>query len=498
MNLPLQLDRGNGAPLQDQLFYQLRQLIVDGSLKPNTRVIATRFLAEQVGVSRTTVLLAYERLISEGYLETRPAVGTFVSGALPEQARRETPRVMIGDTPRQASLRPALLHRNGDTRPLASSALTGFDLSPSRHDTTNLLPPKFWLKGVRNVFGRDPDGLAHQPPALGVLALRQAIADHLAATRGIMVPPEQVVVVTGRRQACSLVAHLFQRAADHVVLESPGDEEIETFFEMHRAALVRVPVDEHGLCTELLPPGPVSLAYVTPARQNPLGGTMPQSRREALIAWARKVGAYIIEDDSDSELRYHGSPPLPLAAIDPYGLVFHTCSFAKTLGAGLGLGYLVVPREFVGAVSDIMSLTESNCSWLVQMVLADLLAGGEYHHHLRRLRKVYMGRRDCLVEALSSRFGDLQLVGADAGTQLTWLLPEGFPTAETVRTRASACGVTLGSVSVGASTTSILRQLCDRALILGFAAAGCEALRQGIETLAGAIGRDSFVTNGTL
>ena len=193
---------------------------------------------------------------------------------------------------------------------------------------------------MRNVFADDPDGLAKPQPAAGVTALRQVIVDYLAATRGLMASPEQVVIVIGRRHAFSLVAHLFQRRGDRVVVETPGDEAVAGFFRSRHAEVIAVPVDEHGLETDALPQGPVSLAYVTPARQNPLGGTMPPSRRMALIEWARAIGAYLIEDDSDSEFRYHGTTQQPLAALDPYGLVFYTGSFAKTLGAGLGLGYL--------------------------------------------------------------------------------------------------------------------------------------------------------------
>jgi GntR family transcriptional regulator / MocR family aminotransferase len=273
-----------------------------------------------------------------------------------------------------------------------------------------------------------------------------------------------------------------------VVLESPGDEEVVAFFDMHRANVVRVAVDEHGLCTDQLPEENASLVYVTPARHNPLGGILPLPRREALIKWARGAGAYIIEDDSDSEFRYHGTTPLPLAALDPYGLVFHTGSFGKTLGTGLDLGYLIVPSEFADAIVGLKSLADANCSWLEQMVVADLLISGEYHHHLRRVNKKYHERRDCLVEALSDYFGDVRLMGADAGTQLTWLLPEGLPAAEIVRETASAHGITLGSVSDQRLAAGLAARYCERALILGFASLACDGLRRGVACLAGALG----------
>jgi GntR family transcriptional regulator / MocR family aminotransferase len=482
MNLPLQLDRGASIPLQDQLFEQLRQLILTGKLKPNSRIIATRFLAEQVGVSRTTVLLAYERLISEGYLETRPAIGTFVCSAPPGRPKLDSAQNSFSDIPRQALLHPAVFGGSPMPRPQIPDDI--IDFNPSRFDASHLLPAKVWLQRMRNVFEHEPDGLAKPQPAAGIQSLQRVIVDYLAATRGIMASPEQVIIVVGRRQACSLVAHLFQRRGDHVVVESPGDESVVAFFEARGADLIPVPVDEHGLETDRLPQGPVSLAYVTPARQNPLGGTMPQARRGALLGWAREAGAYLIEDDSDSEFRYHGTTPQPLAALDPYGLVFYTGSFAKTLGAGLGLGYLVVPPEFADAIVAIKSMAEDSCPWLEQMVVADLLTSGEYDHHLRRVRKIYLERRDCLIHALRTHFGDIRLIGVEIGTQLTWLLPEHIPSALALCDVARTHGVNMECV-IGEPAGAC--RYHDKALIFGFAALTPEKLRQGIARLADAL-----------
>ena len=482
MNLPLQLDRGASIPLQDQLFEQLRQLILTGKLKPNSRVIATRFLAEQVGVSRRTVLFAYERLISEGYLETRPAVGTFVCSTPPKQSKPQSSSNLLTDIARQSSLHPATFRNPPTPRPRIPDGI--IDFNPSRFDASHLLPSKVWLQGMRSVFANDPDGLATPQPAAGVASLRQVIADYLAATRGIMASPEQVIIVVGRRQACNLVAHLFQRRGDRVVVESPGDASVVSFFEARNAELIRVPVDEHGLETDRLPKGPVSLAYVTPARQNPLGGTMPQSRRMTLIEWARTAGAYLIEDDSDSEFRYHGTTPQPLAALDPYGLVFYTGSFAKTLGPGLGLGYLVAPSEFLDPIIAMKSMAEDGCTWLEQMVVADLLTSGEYDHHLRRVRKIYLERRDCLIQALRTRFGDVHLIGVEIGTQLTWLLPEQFQSARAVCEAARAHGV---NMECAISEPAEACRYHDKAVVFGYAALTTEQLQQGIARLADAL-----------
>lgn len=480
MNLPVQLDRHGAIPLQDQLFEQLRQLILTGKLKPNSRIVATRFLAEQAGVSRTTVLLAYERLIAEGYLETRPAIGTFVCSTLPEQPKPKPGHNPASGVCRQASLYPAAFH--GALAQHADVPGGTIDFSPSRLHSNHLLPSKLWLADMRNAFARAPGGIAQPLPAAGIEPLRRAIADYLAATHGITVPAEQVIIVNGRRQACGLVAHLVQRRGDRVVMEAPGDKTVADFFKARDAQLVHVPVDERGLETGRLPQGPVSLAYVTPARQNPIGGTMPQSRRMSLIAWAREAGSYLIEDDSDSEFRYRGTLPLPLAALDPYGLVFYMGSFAKTLGEGVGLGYLVVPAEFVEPILAIKSMAEDGRPWLGQMVVTDLLVSGAYEHHLRRVRKTYMERRDCLIKALREHFGDIRLIGTEIGTELTWILPESFPPAQAICGAARARGVNIEH----AIDTNAGRYR-DKALIFGYAALTPAQLRQGIERLAASL-----------
>lgn len=484
MNLPLQIDRRNAIPLQDQLFEQLRQLILTGKLKPNSRVIATRFLAEQAGVSRTTVLLAYERLISEGYLETRPAIGTFVCSTLPEVPKPKPGHNPASDISRQASLYPAAFHGSLTPHPYVPGET--IDFSRSRLDASHLLPSKIWLQGMRNVFARAPEGMAQPLPAAGIKPFRHAIADYLAATRGIMASPEQVITVNGRRQACGLVAHLVQRRGDRVVLEAPGDEGVADFFKARDAQLVHVPVDEHGLETRRLPQGSVSLAYVTPARQNPIGGTMPQARRVALITWARQAGAYLIEDDSDSEFRYRGTLPLPLAALDPYGLVFYMGSFAKTIGEGVGLGYLVVPAEFVEPILAIKSMAEDGRPWLGQMVVTDLLTSGAYEHHLRRVRRTYMERRDCLIKALQEHFGDVRLIGTEIGTELTWVLPENMPPAQAVCDTARAHGVNIEPV-IEQNPSTVMSRYHGKALILGYAALTPAQLQQGVARLAASL-----------
>lgn len=478
VTLPLQLDRAAPTALQDQLYEQLRRLILTGRLKPNSRIIATRFLAEQVGVSRRTVLFAYERLIAEGYLETRPAIGTFVSPTPPEHRTPGGPAPM--DMQRQPH--PSAIHN--DVRLGASSAL--IDFRPSQTDSIRLLPSKVWLRWIREAVAGDPEVLAQPVPAGGLETLRRVIADYLAATRGILASPDQIVIVSGRRHACSLVAHLCQRYNDPVVVEAPGNKEITGVFQARGAEVTGVPVDEFGLQTDHLPRGRASLVYVTPARQDPTGGVMPHARRASLIEWARNAGANIIEDDSDADLRYFGSALPPLVALDPYGLTFYMGSFTSRLGSGLCLGYLLAPPEFVEALIALKSMGMEAGQLMEQMVMANLLASGDYDLHLRRLRKAYLERRDALVQALRTSFGTVKLVGAEAGTQLTWLLPEGAPSAIELRDAVEAHGVKVECVADEDAKAS---PFYDKALIFGYAALKPDAARRGVAIIADAYSR---------
>ncbi len=487
MQIPIHLDRASSQPLQDQLFEQMRQLIVSGKLKPNSRIIATRFMAEQVGVSRTTVLLVYERLISEGYLETRPTVGTFVSAALPDapvqkQLRPAMPQESLS---RQAASRPTIFNRFLPSP--VEGAPSQFDFCRALPDS-GLLPSKIWLRSTQRIVEQHGAGAADPLPPEGLLTLRQALADWLAARRGITITPEQVVIVSGFRQAYAILSHMFQKRGNRVVVESPGSEVLIHFLNSRGASLFPVPVDHQGLMTEHLPEDtPVSLACVTPARQNPIGGTLPLHRREKLIAWAQKTGAYIIENDSDSDLSYQGMTP-SLAALDAYGLVFHVGSFAKTLGAGLCLGYIVAPVEFTETVIALKAMSDDGCSWIGQRVLADFIASGGYDQHLRRLRRTLIARRTCLIQALESHFGTLDLIGADAGTQVTWVLPTEFPSARTIRDLARAQSILVYALpEEDASLATPHPAYGDRVLVLSYAALAERQIEQGVARLARAL-----------
>jgi GntR family transcriptional regulator/MocR family aminotransferase len=483
MHLPIELDRSHGEPLQNQLFEQLRCLIITQCLKPNTRVIATRFLAEQLGISRTTVLLAYERLIAEGYLETRPAVGTFVCKVLPDQMPPPPVNGKRVSALPQVELHPPIFQgRMPEPRARHKVSIDFWEGPDFR-----IFPVKTWQRLSQQVMDCLGKGLSRLPPPAGVETLRAAIADWLAAHRGIITDYEQVIVVAGAQQAYNIAARLFLRPGDTVVVETPGDCRASILFESLGAIRYPVPVDQDGLVVDLLPTGTAALVHVTPSHQNPIGGTLPLERREKLIEWARRAGAYLIEDDCDGDFRYRGIGPPPLKSLDPYGLVLYTGTFSKTLGAGLRLGYMVVPPELSPAAVTVKTLLDRGNPWLDQTILAEFIASGEFDRHLRRIRKTYLGRRDCLIAALRAHFGDIHLVGIDTGTQLSWRLPLSLPPARTVQEFARLCGIDIYTVFEDAAFGRNDYRHADDTILLGYSSLDERQIRDGIARLAGAL-----------
>lgn len=483
MQLPIQLDRTLPQPLQDQLFEQMRQLIITGKLKPKSRIIATRFLAEQVGVSRTTVLLVYEKLISEGYLRTQPTVGTFVCEGLPsiptiKQTNKLTHEKSII---RQADIRPMAF----DKVYVSPNDPKRYCIDFTRHyPDSSLLPLKLWMRCTQDVLGRYGSEVSDRIHPQGHPVLRQVLAEWLTITRGMIVMPDQIVIVTGMRQAYAILTHILQRREEKVVVESSGKNEIIHFLENRHASLVPVSIDQNGLISEQLPEKQlISFACVTPSRENVMGGAMPLHRRKQLIDWARKHGAYIIEDDVDRDLSYQGSPPSPIISMDNYGLVFHVGSFIKTLGAGHCLGYIIAPSEFIEPVCAIKSMSDDGCCWIEQRVLAEFIASGNYDHHLRRLRRTLLLRRDCLRGCLKTHLGASEIIGIESGSQLTWVLPPSFPEARTIRDIARQIDVDIMIMdkrpkdNFGSSTY-------DRLLIFSYAGLLEWQIKEGITRLA--------------
>lgn len=485
MQLPLHLDTETGRSLQLQLFEQVRCFIHEGRLKPGMKMPASRLLARDLGVSRNTVVLAYEQLVAEGYLEVRPPVGTFVASNLLLDcldAPLSAPRRPSGGESGKADAR---LRFKGRAHIVVSpyEKPVQFDFWVGRPDA-RLFPILEWVKIMRRRLRYLQDGNSGYGHPAGLWELRQAIADYVGAARGIQASATDVLIVNGIQEGVSILAQLFVREGTNVVIENPCYLGAANVFASHGARLLPVTVDAQGMHTGELPEA--ALAYLTPSHQYPTGATLSMTRRAQILDWARRNDSYILEDDYDSDF-YYDSAPLPaLKSQDGSGRVIYMGTFSKSLGAGLRVGYLILPPRIFDVAMTAKSLLNNCSTWLIQALLADFLGSGAYQRHLRRIRMIYAGRRNVLVDALGQHFGPDGVSGAQSGMHLTWKVPPDLPTAFEIERRARDVGVGVYSFHTGNSHIhgARARAACTRTMMLGYAALEESEIKEGIGRVA--------------
>jgi len=487
MKIPLLLDRTRPASLTSQIVEQIRDAVRQGWIAAGLRLPSSRRLAEQLEVSRNTVVRAYDILIVEGYVESRPASGMYA------------PRHLPGQSDRALRLAPPSLDHGArhalpmpQPRPLRAPDLPGqnghrvtFDFAPGRPNP-QLFPLKTWRRLVQRCISHGGAiGLSQYADPAGLPALRGAIANHVAATRGIIADASRIVIVSGIQEGITIAARLLLRPGVSGAIESPCWQRAALAFEQAGAHIVPIPVDDDGLIADRLPRGGASVLYVTPSHQYPTGCTMTLTRRHDCIDWARQAGCYLLEDDYDSDLRYDGSPLPALAAFAPDCTVY-LGSFSKSLGAGLRLGYMIVPAPLVAAVQAAKALLNSGTAWLEQAALAEMMRSGSFAAHLARVRARYRENRDSLLAALRRCFGEVRVSGQAAGLHLLWHLPPGVPDApilEAIARRARIGIHPLASAGVRSDDPALAR----RSVILGYAALQPRQIEQGIARLSDAI-----------
>ena len=493
MQLALKLRPESNTTLQNQLFAAIREQILQGKLKAGAVMPATRVLGEQLSVSRNTVVLTYERLVAEGYLESRPTVGTFVTSALPENALflQRFSDSGSGFADQDAAERLTARH------PILFQGRAQKVVNPNRHKLSadfwvggpdpHSFPLKSWRRRLLHHLSVAGAHLTTYNNPAGIPELRKAIADHLGPARGITATPEQIIVVSGSQGALNLVARLLVDRGTNVVIECPSYQGAAFLFESFGANLIPVRVDEHGIDTSNLPRERADLIFVTPSHQYPMGATLPLHRRVELLDWAWETGAYVLEDDYDSDFRYQGSPLSALFGLDQHGCVIYMGTFSKSIGAGIRLGYLVLPHDLVEPARTAKALLDNGHAWLDQVTLADFISSGSYAKHLRRIRHTYRKRRDCLVDALQQHFGDVRLTGAEGGMHIIWHLPSSFPNAIEVQKIAEKAGVGVYALEAGAAICLHGNECGQRALIFGYSSLTESTIQKGITLLSEAL-----------
>lgn len=472
----LRLD-GRG-PRYAQITRALSAAIQDGRLKPGARLPSTRTLAEDLGCARNVVLLAYEQLLLEGYLATRHGGGTYV--ALDLATAERWPATARGGRPVRLSVSGQRMANAADRArgilPMRSSAPIDFIYGVCQPDDRTVV-------ALRTAFAASLRGrtFAYASPG-GDKALREALASRLLGARGIRRDAGRIVVTSGAQQAVDICARLLLDPGDRVVIEDPGYSSAQAIFEAAGATVMRVPVDRHGLDVSQLPTGRrrVRLIYVTPSHQFPTGAVLPIARRYALLEWARNHGAYVIEDDYDGEFRYTGRPIEAVAALDGDGPVIYCGTFAKALFPAMRLAFLSLPPELVTPVRQAKWIADSGSSLLLQRTVAHLMESGAYERHIRRMTRRYRARRDVLLDAVQTHFGNEATVdGSGAGLHVVVWLPALRPArVPDLITRCAARGVAVYSLAPHATTPT------RAGLVLGYGMLEPEQIRNGIRCLA--------------
>lgn len=431
---------GDG-PRYGQVYRALRAAILDARFPAGTRLPATRILASELRVSRTTILMAYEQLIAEGYAAGRAGSGTYVQAGV----------VVSTPLPAARAARPVRLGPLGESLlasrrlPLESGYLTRRAPLPwdFRYGMRSLsdFPLESWQRCLGRTARRAGQRVFDYGPPQGAPALRTALADYLGRVRGVRCAAEQIVIVTGSQQAFDLAARVLLGTGEAVVVEEPGYEGARRAMELAGARVTAVAVDDAGLDTASLPPA--RLAIVTPGHQYPLGGVMSWSRRAAILEWARGADAWIIEDDYDGEYRFDGPPLPPLKALDAEQRVLYLGTFSKVMFPALRIGYLVLPPALVDVFARAKLVADGGSPQLEQLALADFIARGAFARHVRRSRAQAAARRTALMDAIAMHLGDRVVVsGANAGLHVVVWLPRvrGRLTGQIAR-RAAEAGV---------------------------------------------------------
>lgn len=438
--IPLSRSKG---PLYQQIYQGLRRAILSGTFQAGEQLPSTRSLAEEHGVSRTVVVLAYEQLLAEGYASGRGGSGTYVSSDIPRATATKTIRCV---KPTFSPFGAAAMNAAGDLQfPNPPTPPLPYDFAYGRSDL-QIFPFEMWrrilLRHARRATVREFD---YGDPA-GSFHLREAIAAHLRRSRAVVCDASQVIVVSGSQQALDLIARVLIQRGDRVVIEDPSYQGTREIFRVAGARLHATPVDRRGVDPQRLPPQ-ARLAIVTPSHQYPSGAILPLPRRVAILDWAKRSDAIVVEDDYDGEFRYDGQPLESLQGLDTEGRVVYVGTFSRTMFSALRIGYLVLPSALVQAFVAAKWLCDRHTPTLEQETLAEFISSGMYDRHLRRVRRKNAARRRTLLESIARHVGKkADLCGDGAGAHVVlWLT--GKKSEQSAIDRAREKGVAIYGIS---------------------------------------------------
>lgn len=477
------VNRKSGKPLHRQIYESFCAAVLNGILKAGDKVPSSRGLASELRISRIPILGAYAQLLAEGYFEARRGSGTFVASSVPEQWRfAKSEKVKTAET-RLASRRVSR----------GSAKVPPFKAQPWVNRSGAFVvgtvsaedfPSQVWTSLTNRHVRRMSVHSLHYGDALGCEAFRATIADYLRTTRSVNCDASQIMIVSGSQQGLDLCARALLNSGDSVWLEEPGYRLARQVVALAGCRLVPVPVDSEGMRVSEGIRGhrKARAAIVTPSHQFPLGCTMSASRRLQLLDWAQRSGAWIIEDDYDSEYRYESMPISSLQGLDGGSRVIYIGTFSKTLFPSLRVGYVVIPHDLVGRFVSVRLAMDVYPAPLYQAVLNDFIREGHFARHIRRMRQQYSQRRSALVEYMRKELGDtVKLLGVEAGMHVVATLENGRKD-RMISERAALKDLWLWPLS-----SCYLQEPAMQGFILGFGSVTPEQMPNAVRRLRGVI-----------
>lgn len=475
---------GRILPGARQICEVLKEQILGGIFAVDGRLPSSRALAEELGVSRTTVTAAYEQLLAEGFIEVRQGSRPRIVAA-PASSTKSPPSSKASGRVRLSAYGKRIQTSEGEIGEKTAGLIADFrygDLSSAD------FPFLVWKRAVNAAIVRRPRFLTYAA-SQGSARLRIALQGYLWRARTIRCDSDQIIIVNGSQQGLDLCARLLLDPGDRFAIENPCYAMARRVFAGLGASSISIPVDNAGLDTTRLKGVDAKLAYVTPSHQFPLGSVMSVSRRRQLLQWAQHEGAYIVEDDYDSEYRYDIHPVPPLHALEGGENVIYLGTFSKTLSPALRLGYLVVPSELRTTFAAAKALADRHSPSIEQEALALMIETGSYEKHVRRSRRLNHERRETLLNALVHRFGStITIEGADAGLHiLVWFndIPQICEAALIAQAQKAGIGIHPVSPLYDSSRDPKMRDAVG--LVMGYGALDTRQIEQGVHILADVI-----------
>ncbi|HEY6007521.1 MAG TPA: PLP-dependent aminotransferase family protein [Geobacteraceae bacterium] len=456
------LNNNDSVPLYKQLYNQIREHVLSGKLPANSRLPSVRDLSTELSTSRNTVEGAYQELYAEGYIYSKHRSGYFVS-------------VLDQDV---APLSLTHESRKRDHHPEPSSSYL-YDFHPARLDPESF-PTALWRKCFLDCLRESTRDLSQYGDQQGEWGLRCNIQQYLERSRGVVCEADQIVICAGLQHSLDMVAHMLKESHTSVAVENPGYHLPRVVFRNNSFEIIPVAVDSNGLDMEILKSSGSTIAYVTPSHQLPMGYVMPIANRLKLIEWAESGGNLIIEDDYDSELRYHGKPIPSLQGLRPHGNIIYLGTFSKILSPALRLSYLVLPRSLLATYWTLFQDYFSAVSLLEQRTMAKFMDRGHWERHVRRMRIIYKNKHDTLLQAIEHHFGSKVIVaGQGAGLHIVLQLHDDNPGETEIIRRAKQEGIRLfpftATCATGESVTT--------KILLGFGGMTATEIAQGVNLL---------------